>query len=108
MNEDADPIALATFEALGHPLRLKMVEMMAATDELACTMLEAALPVAKSTISYHIRILSHAGLVEVRRDGRWFHYRLRREALADRLSDFAAGLNRLEGQTNKLREASKG
>ena len=75
----------ATFEALGHPIRLRMIEMMAGTDELACTTLEEALPIVKSTISYHIKILYRAGLIDVRRDGRWYHYRLRRQVLGDRV-----------------------
>lgn len=88
-----DNRTLDLFEALGHPLRLRMVEMMAAVDDLACTTLEAELPIAKSTISYHVKILSQAGLIEVRRDGRWFNYRLRRDVIKDKLTDFAATLD---------------
>ncbi|WP_138421760.1 ArsR/SmtB family transcription factor [Maritimibacter alexandrii] len=88
-----DNRTLDLFEALGHPLRLRMVEMMAAVDDLACTTLEAELPIAKSTISYHVKILSQAGLIDVRRDGRWFNYRLRRDVLKDQLTDFAASLD---------------
>ena len=90
---DPDPNVLTVFEALGHPLRLRMVEMMAAVDELACTTLEAELPISKSTISYHVKILSEAGFIDVRRDGRWFNYRLRREELRDRLGQFAQSLD---------------
>ncbi|MEC7765275.1 MAG: metalloregulator ArsR/SmtB family transcription factor [Pseudomonadota bacterium] len=90
--DTTDAATLRVFEALGHPLRLRMVEMMAAVDELACTTLEADLPIAKSTISYHVKILSQAGLVDVRRDGRWFHYHLRREALATVLGEFVTTL----------------
>jgi DNA-binding transcriptional ArsR family regulator len=42
--------------------------------ELACTELEQTLPIAKSTISYHIKLLYRARLIDVRRDGRYYHY----------------------------------
>ena len=69
------------FKALSDPMRWSIVCQMAAVDELACTTLETTLPVSKPTISYHIKILYHAGLVEVRKEGRYYFYRLRRDIL---------------------------
>lgn len=69
------------FKALSDPTRLEIVTRMADVDELACFSLESQLGVSKSTISHHIKVLYHAGLVEIRRDGRFFHYRLKREVL---------------------------
>ena len=68
-------------KALGDATRLDMVCLISTLAEYPCTSLEHALPVAKSTISYHIRILSHAGLVSVRRQGRHFFYTLHRDVL---------------------------
>jgi len=62
--------------------------MIAETDELPCTRLDDALPISKSTISYHIKVLYHAGLISVRKDGRFYHYRLRREAFGTFLPGF--------------------
>lgn len=69
------------FKALGDSTRIQMMAMVAGTDELACTTLEERLPVSKSTISYHVRILRAAGLITVRKDGRYYHYQARRDVL---------------------------
>ena len=68
-------------KALADPTRLDMVRLIDSLGEYPCTSLEHALPVGKSTISYHVKILSHAGLVSVRRQGRHFFYTLHRDVL---------------------------
>jgi ArsR family transcriptional regulator len=67
------------FKALSEPLRVQMISLFDADGSCACTLLETSLPVSKSTISYHVKILSEAGLIEVRKDGRFYHYDLRRD-----------------------------
>ncbi len=69
------------FKALGDPIRWSIVTQMAAVDELACLTLEDTLPVSKPTISYHTKILQHAGLISVRKEGRNYFYTLRRDVL---------------------------
>jgi DNA-binding transcriptional ArsR family regulator len=69
------------FKALGDPIRWSIVTQMAAVDELACVTLEDTLPVSKPTISYHTKILHHAGLISVRKEGRNYFYTLRRDVL---------------------------
>lgn len=84
---NAGPLARAPipldefFKALSDPTRLEIVTRMAAVDELACSSLEESLGVSKSTISHHVKVLYHAGMIEIRRDGRFFHYRLKRDVL---------------------------
>lgn len=68
------------FRALGDPLRLDIMRRIIAVDELACTSLEEVLPVTKSTISYHMKILFQAGLINIRKSGRYYFYRARRES----------------------------
>jgi DNA-binding transcriptional ArsR family regulator len=75
------------FKALSDPMRWTIVVEMSGVEELACTTIEGMLPVSKPTISYHIKILYHAGLVEVRKQGRHYFYRLRREMLDDALGE---------------------
>ncbi|MEO3855874.1 metalloregulator ArsR/SmtB family transcription factor [Acrocarpospora sp. B8E8] len=75
------------FKALGDPIRWEIVRQMAAVDELACSTLEDTLPVSKPTISYHTKILTQAGLVDVRKDGRNYYYTLRRNVLHDLMDD---------------------
>lgn len=43
----------------------------------------------KSTISYHTKILNAAGLIETRREGRYFHYRPVRNELDEELPGLA-------------------
>jgi DNA-binding transcriptional ArsR family regulator len=83
-------------KALSDPTRLEMLRLIGTLSSYPCTSLERQLPVTKSTISYHIKVLSQAGLVSVRRDGRFFHYALRRDVL-----DYYAPqlLSRIEGDT---------
>jgi len=75
------------FKALGDPIRWSIIQQMAQEDEVACSMLEDTLPVSKPTISYHTKILYHAGLISVRKSGRNYYYSLRRDVLHKLLDD---------------------
>ncbi len=75
------------FKALSDPVRWSIISQMAAVDELACVTLEDTLPVSKPTISYHTKILYHAGLINVRKAGRNYYYSLRRDVLHALLDD---------------------
>lgn len=75
-------------KALGDPIRLEIVRRMSKNDEVACTKLEEVLDVAKSTISYHIKVLFHADLVDIRKEGRFYFYALRAETLDHYLPRF--------------------
>lgn len=69
------------FKSLGDMTRLNMIRLIGSLEEYPCTSLEHELPVGKSTISYHVKILNHAGLISVRRQGRHFFYSLNRDVL---------------------------
>lgn len=73
--------AVDVFKALGHPVRLDIMRRMMKVPELACLELEHTLPISKATISYHIKILYRAGLVNVRKVGRYYHYTPRRDEM---------------------------
>lgn len=77
MDDVAEQVEL--FRALGDPVRLTMIKMLARADEVACTTYDSVFPVSKSTISYHVRTLRSAQLLTVRKDGSFYHYRLRPE-----------------------------
>ena len=80
-------------KVLSDPIRWSIVVQMAAADELACTTLERTLPVTKPTISYHIKALAHARLLTVRKEGRYYFYKLRRDVLADALERMSMELS---------------
>jgi DNA-binding transcriptional ArsR family regulator len=53
--------------ALGDPVRLAIVRRLAMADELPCAAIEV--PVAKSTLSHHFKILREAGVLTCRKQG---------------------------------------
>ncbi len=74
--------------ALGDPIRLAIVKRLALTGEQTCVGLD--IPVAKSTLSHHIRVLREAGVIYCRKQGTQQLNSLRREdldALFPRLLD---------------------
>ncbi|MDX1395545.1 MAG: metalloregulator ArsR/SmtB family transcription factor [Gemmatimonadota bacterium] len=85
---------LATmFAALGETKRLGILAALAPGEQCACD-LSGCCDDRQPLASFHLRRLREAGLVEARRDGRWMHYSLDREAvrdLADTLSALADG-----------------
>jgi ArsR family transcriptional regulator len=75
-----DP-AIEILKALADPIRLKIMSRIVSSRELACTTLELELPISKSTISYHMRILHSAELIDIRKEGKFYHYTARREVM---------------------------
>lgn len=88
------------FRALSDPLRLEIVRQAAACTELPCTQLENTLPVTKSTISHHIKVLKHAGLLSVRREGKFFFYTLVRESAEGYLPGLLAQVSEWRPEKN--------
>jgi DNA-binding transcriptional ArsR family regulator len=81
-----DPAPPATLDlsivlhALADPVRLAVVSQIAAApDAVACGTFDV--PVTKSTLSHHFKILREAGVIETHRDGSRSLNALRRAAL---------------------------
>lgn len=70
--------------ALADTTRVRMLRLLEANEEVACAALETTFALTKSTISYHVRVLRHAGLIRVRKAGKFYHYALLREEIARR------------------------
>jgi len=75
------------FKALSDPVRWSIIEQLASRAELPCRELEDTLPVSKPTISYHVKVLSHAGLLETRKRGRNYYYSLHHDVIRQLVSD---------------------
>ncbi len=75
----------ARFNALGDPVRLRLLSMLAAAPEGEICVCEFIQPIGKSqgTISHHLKILGDAGLVRGDRRGKWVWYSLDRTRLAE-------------------------
>ena len=69
------------FAALGDPVRGRLIRELAGGSRCTCDLTEP-LRLSQPTISYHLRILKEAGIIEALPVGRFTHYRLRPEALA--------------------------
>lgn len=72
--------AAKSFHALSDPTRLEIVMRLTSGERCVCELTDA-LDAAQSRLSFHLRVLKDAGLITDRRDGRWVHYSLNREAI---------------------------
>jgi len=84
--DDQDATDMApVLAALADPVRLRMVSMLAAApDGSACGCdLEEPLGLSQPTVSHHLKVLREAGLIEGERRGRWIHYSVIPERLAE-------------------------
>lgn len=79
---EADAARLApVFKALGDPVRLRMVSMIAAQPELCVCEITPAFDLSSGTISHHLKLLREAGLVDCERRGTFVYYWINPEAL---------------------------
>ena len=101
--------AIRVAKALADPIRLRMLNVMAAGRAACCSPspvpgsppgdepaegicvceLQSLIGLAQSRASYHLRILKDAGLVTETTRGKWNYYTLDREALAGSLAHLA-------------------
>jgi ArsR family transcriptional regulator, arsenate/arsenite/antimonite-responsive transcriptional repressor len=71
------------FAALGDPIRLRLLSMVAAEGEVCSCNLEGPLGKSQPTISHHTRILADAGLIVGERRGKWTWWQI----VPDRLEE---------------------
>lgn len=75
MNSDAMRNAMRITKALADIQRVRALMLLREGELCVCQIVEV-LALAPSTVSKHLSILSAAGLVDMRKDGRWAYYRL--------------------------------
>ncbi len=66
---------IKVMKALSDPNRVKMVKMLQRRVMCVCE-IQAALGLAQSTASKHLKILEEAGLISFFKEGLWVNYRL--------------------------------
>jgi ArsR family transcriptional regulator, arsenate/arsenite/antimonite-responsive transcriptional repressor len=82
----------AILKALADPRRFELLEKIAkANCPLGCTEARAALPISAATLSHHIKELETAGLIKVRREGK-FHFLSLRPGVLDSLAALLSAL----------------
>lgn len=87
----AEAEATATlFKALADPARVRIVNTLAASGEPVCVChLTDPLDLSQSTVSFHMKKLMDAGLLEREQRGVWAYYSLRNDARQRLRSIFA-------------------
>ncbi|MFI0743065.1 ArsR/SmtB family transcription factor [Streptomyces sp. NPDC021100] len=85
--EDQATELARVFKALGDPVRLRLLSMIAsrAGGEVCVCDLTPAFDQSQPTISHHLKLLREAGLIASERRGTWVYYRLLPE-MTDRLA----------------------
>jgi DNA-binding transcriptional ArsR family regulator len=68
------------FNAIAEPRRRDILSYLA-TRERAVGEIVSALEIAQPSVSKHLRVLRHVGLVDVRRDGKQIFYRTNAEGI---------------------------
>ena len=77
---------MAISRALSDRNRVRILMFLRRGELCVCQIIEI-LKLAPSTVSKHMSILSQAGLVESRKDGRWIHYRLAQKSAPPEIRD---------------------
>ena len=76
LSEDAAYDLARSFKALGDPVRLRLLSLIAARAgaEVCVCELTDAFTVSGPTISHHLKVLREAGLIDGERRGTWVYY----------------------------------
>jgi ArsR family transcriptional regulator len=65
-----DEALVRALKALGDPTRFRMTQEIAAAGELSCGEVAKLFDVSQPTISHHMKILTEAGVLRVRNEGK--------------------------------------
>jgi ArsR family transcriptional regulator len=80
--DDEAAAAALMFKALADPARVRLVNLLATSDEPVCACeLIPSMSLAQPTVSHHLKKLTEAGLLEREQRGKWAYFTLNREAL---------------------------
>ncbi len=71
------PDALEVFQALSDSTRLRIIRLLATTQNEACLCeLVDCLGEAEYNVSRHLKVLRNSGLLSAEKEGRWIYHRL--------------------------------
>ncbi|MFJ9634556.1 ArsR/SmtB family transcription factor [Streptomyces sp. NPDC101175] len=77
LDEDQAADLAKVFKALGDPVRLRLMSMIASrgeSGEVCVCELTPAFELSQPTISHHLKLLRQAGLIDCERRGTWVYY----------------------------------
>lgn len=78
------------FHALSDETRLEILERLSSGEQCVCDLTDA-LQAGQSRLSFHLKTLKDAGILQDRRDGRWVYYSLNAETINE-MSEFVKSL----------------
>ena len=82
LSDDEAEATAAVFRALADPARVRIVNMLSASDGPVCVCeFIPSLELSQPTVSHHLKKLTDAGLLEREQRGKWAYYSLSGEAL---------------------------
>ncbi len=82
------------FHALSDETRLRIIECLNDGEQCVCDLM-ATLDTAQSRLSFHLKTLKDAGLLNDRREGRWMYYSLNAHTIEE-LQDVIADLKKTD------------
>lgn len=82
------------FKALSDENRLKIIELLLKGELCGCMLIDK-LDIQQPTLSYHLRILTEAGITSSFRDGTMIKYTVKKEVL-NQVRDFIDAYNRVD------------
>src|SRR5882724_5665053 len=82
--------AASWFRALGDETRLQIIDRLSEGEQCVCDLTDL-LETKQSLLSFHLKILKDAGILNDRREGRWVYYALNPEAV-EKLERFVGEL----------------
>ncbi|MDQ1203020.1 ArsR family transcriptional regulator [Rhodococcus sp. SORGH_AS303] len=83
LTEQQSHILASMFKALGDPVRLRLLSLIASHDggEACVCDISGSFDLSQPTISHHLKVLRQAGLLGSDRRGTWVYYRVVPDAL---------------------------
>lgn len=80
-----------SLEAIGDSTRLDILCLLSKNGTMCGCALLKQLSITQGTLSHHMKILSEADLVRIRKEGRWRHYTLNKTKIFQ-MADFLKSL----------------
>jgi len=83
LDDDEATATAKLFKALGDPARIKIVNLLARSEEPVCACeIVPAVGLAQATVSHHLKKLTQTGLLEREQRGKWAYFSLNPEVAA--------------------------
>lgn len=81
------------FKALADSTRQEILRMLEEHERNVTEICQTIENISQPTISHHLQILKHCGLVDTRKEGKLIYYFIRRERMCDNCQEFFGRFN---------------